>query len=60
MLGEVDTSLGKLLVEEKEKREKFKIECRKQREGWLKLEGNYSRWEGELRGKERELIDWEG
>ena len=59
-LGDVDTSLGKLLVEEKEKRKEFDKECQRKREEWYNLEMNYVKWEGELRGKERELLQWEG
>ena len=44
-----------MIEEERIKTEKFKLEVKEKREGWIRLEEWYNRWEEELRVKDKEL-----
>ena len=59
-LWDVDTRLGKMLVEERIKRNRWERECEAKRGEWYRLEGNCVKWEGELNERERELNILEG
>ena len=59
-LWDVDTRLGKMLVEEIIKRDRWERECEVKRGEWYRLEGNYVKWEGESNERERELNEFEG
>ena len=54
-LADVDTRLGRMIEEERIKTEKFKLEVKEKREGWIRLEEWYNRWEEELSVKDKEL-----
>ena len=55
----MDTRLGRILEEERTKREKFNKEVKEKKERWIKLEEECNKWEPELREKDRDLIDRE-
>ena len=54
-----DTTLGKMVEDQKRKVEKWEEEVRGRREEWRMLEDNYGRWEGRIAEREREVEKWE-
>lgn len=56
---EVDSSLGKLLEEEKAKRENFSREVKNKREQWVRVEARLNNWEEELRVREKDIEERE-
>ena len=55
-LLQVDSTLGRLIQEERDRREELEREVKGKREYLRRVEDGLNGWEGEIRVRERELI----